>query len=104
MKEEITFEQQLNEAAQSFQLTNRTIQSKKTVFKEGAQWALSNANLSKWIDINERLPEPEVYVLAIDGRDGEAYIAYICGEIGGWWDNVSGSNNHITHWMPIPSI
>ena len=55
-----------------------------------------------WVSVNERLPNPETGVLTIDRNDGFMCIAWIDGDIGGWWDNISGSNNHITHWMPLP--
>jgi hypothetical protein len=44
-----------------------------------------------WIDLNEHMPEPEVFVLTWDGK-----------KVGiDWWGSLRHRGDGVTHWMPF---
>lgn len=45
-----------------------------------------------WIDLNDRMPEPEVFVLTWDGK-----------QVGvDWWGSLRHRGDGVTHWLPFP--
>ena len=63
------------------------------------------AQVPKWISVEERLPPPEtkIYLIASHSPDGEQIVktsVWAWDEIGetGDWMNW----NEVTHWMPLP--
>lgn len=62
-----------------------------------AERRLSNTQ-SAWIPVSERLPEPDVWVLGVEGDKVER-VAY-----GGkdWWHDREFISWDITRWMPLP--
>ena len=62
----------------------------------------ARAAQSEWISVEDRLPENNVYVLAVTSR-GLVISDRVCDYgIGKEW--VSGhSDNPITHWQPLPA-
>ena len=74
--------------------------------------------MSKWIDVKDRLPEPETDVLVVCNQNGYVFVCPAIDEESddyyipeGWWENRKFNpddvyNNLIdcavTHWMPLP--
>lgn len=64
--------------------------------------AKSHAAQSEWINVEDRLPENNTYVLAVTSR-GLVIIDRVC-DYGRGKEWVSGhSDNPITHWQPLPA-
>ena len=62
----------------------------------------ARAAQSEWISVEDRLPENNVYVLAVTSR-GLVISDRVC-DYGRGKEWVSGhSDNPITHWQPIPT-
>lgn len=49
--------------------------------------------MSGWIDLNKKMPEPEVFVLTWDGKR----VAV------DWWGSLRHRGDGVTHWMPFPA-
>ena len=61
----------------------------------------ARAAQSEWISVEDRLPENNVYVLAVTSR-GLVISDRVC-DYGRGKEWVSGhSDNPITHWQPLP--
>lgn len=70
------------------------------------------AQVPKWISMEERLPEAKMAVLAygqrvvFNGKKIETFpmerVAYTRGEDEGWFSWDSGDLIEVTHWMPLP--
>jgi ABC-type Fe3+-hydroxamate transport system substrate-binding protein len=58
---------------------------------------------SKWISIEERLPEKEGDYLIIFWPDESytPYTAFYLKELNRWY--YAGKKPYVTHWMPLPS-
>ena len=56
--------------------------------------------MSEWIPVEERLPEPDVWVLGIYSH-GEYEVMYWSG-IYHWGAGDSHGRIAPTHWMPLP--
>lgn len=60
-------------------------------------------NQSKWISVEERLPEESGSYLVCTRRS-YAFTAYFYLNTNEWKSHFAGSaGKHITHWMPLPS-
>ena len=52
---------------------------------------------SSWISVEERLPEPDVPVLAVlNARNGEPFVDTVM------WNICKVMRDGVTHWMPLP--
>ncbi len=46
-----------------------------------------------WINLNDAMPEPEVFVLTWDGK-----------RVGvDWWGSLRHRGDGVTHWLPFPT-
>ena len=73
---------------------------------------LLEAQVPKWISVEERMPEAKMAVLAygqrfvFNGKKIETFpmerVAYTRGEDEGWFSWDSGDVIEVTHWMPLP--
>lgn len=72
---------------------------------EGTYYFIPEADLPRWIPVEERLPDEDEWVLAVCGK-GEAFeaVRIDCGPDGLQWDAHPECflNGEITHWMPFP--
>ena len=59
-------------------------------------YAQGKKDATKWISVNERLPERFECVLTYEKGYGVKENR-ICGDGASWWIGF-----HVTHWMPLP--
>lgn len=58
---------------------------------------------TKWISVNERLPQNTEVLALFDGWDGMIFMRVLEYEDGEWFDhNGEDYSNEVTHWMPLP--
>ena len=59
---------------------------------------------SKWISVDDRLPEMEKEVLVFTG--GDLCVAWCATALDGWWetqpDDWDTCKYPVTHWQPLP--
>lgn len=61
------------------------------------------AQKSRWISVEEALPEPETCVLVFSGFDGARYQCTGFLSDGKWlYDHDDTEIPRVTHWMPLP--
>lgn len=59
----------------------------------------------KWISVEERLPEPDVDVLArcYYHERWQTFVCHLNKKLPrGWFTSVAGQWVQVTHWMPLP--
>lgn len=61
------------------------------------------ARTPRWISVEERLPEPLKYVLAIHMYDDDSFEPCIAYYRAGNWFAGTYRTGEVTHWMPLPS-
>lgn len=61
---------------------------------------LANATQSKWISVEERLPETETSVLVCTER-GYIFLSWASNEDVFWFYNED-EDDRVTHWQPLP--
>lgn len=59
------------------------------------------AQVLKWISVEERLPENDVDVLVYDRLDGVGVCQY-SSVLRKFFGDVEGTYAEVTHWMPLP--
>lgn len=86
-------------------------QDNTLMFTDGFSRGIEFSSLSKWIDVNEKLPDDGDDVLAVRGSQLELCTfsdpTMVTDKETLWfnWDKAEWINNkYITHWMPIPSL
>ena len=67
--------------------------------------ALEVYEQSKWVSVNDRLPELDVYVL-VRYADGSCGISHVkkWNTISVWADSIWVDNENVTHWQPLPEF
>jgi len=84
---------------------NITAYIKVSVALTAMRLARAEERESKWVSVNDRLPEPYTTALCVD-KDGEFVTAiFIPSKQNAYkysWENKYGHDVIITHWQPLP--
>lgn len=95
------------QAADAIEELHRENESYANTINEASE-ILRNRLKSKWISVEERLPENSIGVLVTDGTDvSEGWLCTCSSKEGakvvwGLGSNDDGPYDPITHWMPLP--
>ena len=76
--------------------------AKRSILYDQAADAIEElqAQMPRWISVEERLPEEEKIVIAQSANTGKLFLAWIIG--GEWWtENLF--DLHVLRWMPLPA-
>lgn len=71
---------------------------------EELNWSISTS-LNDWINVKDRLPEDDNFVLVCNSEDKEIIIANYRGNNA--WDSYAYGwlpDNVVTHWQPLPKL
>lgn len=96
-------EQDIMKAAEAYLLSIPAVKSIVAMLYDAFKAGALYAQQQQWISVEERLPEGEGPVLAVDTENDLYYCAW-CYSKETWVDDGDGGRCYPTHLMPIPNI